>query len=137
MDDAEFGVSGLLYQANLIMYDRNSEDSLWPQMAGAAACGPREGRVLERRPVVETTWAGWRELYPDSRVLGIDPSLVTIYGINPYGISYEHPDNPDFIGFPIPRDDRRRPPKERVLGLPAVSGQPPVAFPFHANERPG
>lgn len=137
VDDAEFGVSGLLYQANLIMYDRNSEDSLWPQMAGAAACGPREGRVLERRPVVETTWAGWRELYPDSRVLGIDPSLVTIYGINPYGISYEHPDNPDFIGFPIPRDDRRRPPKERVLGLPAVSGQPPVAFPFHAMNDQG
>lgn len=137
VDGAGFGVSGLLYQANLIMYDRNTEDSLWPQMAGAAACGPREGRALERRPVVETTWAGWKRLFPDSRVVGIDPTLASIYGVNPYGTSYENPDNPDFIGFPIPREDTRRPPKERVLGLPAAGGQPPVAFPFHAMEDQG
>ena len=137
VDGAAFGVSGLLYQANLIMYDRNSEDSLWPQMAGVAACGAREGRVLVRRPVVETTWAGWKELFPGSVVLGIDPSLVFTYGVNPYGIGYEHPDNPDFIGFPLPRDDTRRRPKERVLGLPAAEGRPPVAFPFLAMEEEG
>lgn len=137
VDSAEFGVSGLLYQANLIMYDRNSEDSLWPQMAGAAACGARAGRVLVRRPVVETTWAGWRDLFPGSVVLGIDPSLSFTYGVNPYGVGYEHPDNPDFVGFPLPRHDTRRRPKERVLGLPAVDGRPPVAFPFLAMEEEG
>lgn len=137
VDGAAFGVSGLLYQANLIMYDRNTEDSLWPQMAGVAACGAREGRVLVRRPVVETTWAGWKEFFPGSVVLGIDLSLSFTYSVNPYGVGYEHPDNPDFIGFPIPRDDTRRPPKERVLGLPAVDGQPPVAFPFLAMQDEG
>ena len=72
VDDAGFGVSGLLYQANLIMYDRNTEDSLWPQMAGEAACGPKEGRVLMRRPVVEMTWAGWKELFPAPGWLGFN-----------------------------------------------------------------
>ena len=137
VDDAGFGVSGLLYQANLIMYDRNSDDSLWPQMTGEAACGPREGRALVRRQVVEMTWSGWKELFPGSRVVGIDPAQNFIYRVNPYGVSYENPDNPDFIGFPIPRDDVRRPPKERVLGLPAVGGQSAMAFPFLAMAEAG
>ena len=132
VDGAEFGVSGLLYQANLIMYDRTVDDSLWPQMAGAAACGPSEDRVLVRRPAVEMTWSAWKELFPGSQVIAIDGVRTLTYSVNPYGNFYENPDNPDFIGFPIPRDDLRRAPKERVLGLPARDGQPPVAFPFHA-----
>lgn len=137
VDDAGFGVSGLLYQANLIMYDRNTDDSLWPQMAGEAACGPKDGVALARRPVVEMTWTGWKELFSGPRVVGIEPAEAFVYSVNPYGVSYEDPDNPDFIGFPIPRDDVRRPPKERVLGLPASGGQPAVAFPFLAMTEAG
>ena len=33
---AEFGVSGILYQSNLVMYDRNTSESLWPQMVAGA-----------------------------------------------------------------------------------------------------
>ncbi len=137
VNGAEFGVSGLLYQANLIMYDRSTDDSLWPQMAGSAACGPSEDRVLVRRPMVEMTWAGWKELFPDSRVIGIDAAATFTYNINPYGIAYEDLDNSDFIGFPLPRDDRRRRPKERVLGLPAEGGRAPLAFPFLAMADQG
>lgn len=134
---AEFGVSGLLYQANLIMYDRRADDSLWPQMAGSAACGPQEGRALERLPVVETTWGGWRTLLPASQVVGAGVLDTDTYRVNPYGASYEFPSNGDYLGFPIPRDDGRRLPKERVLGLPAHSGGPPLAFPFHAMDALG
>lgn len=137
VDGAEFGVSGLLYQANLIMYDRNTDDSLWPQMAGAAACGPSEDRVLVRRPMLEMTWAGWKELFPESSVIGIDPAGTLTYSINPYGIGYENLDNSDFIGFPLPREDLRRRPKERVLGLPAEGGRVPLAFPFLAMAEQG
>ena len=50
---AEFGVSGLLYKANLMMYDRNEPDeSLWPQMMGQARCGPRTGTTLGRQGLV-------------------------------------------------------------------------------------
>lgn len=134
---AEFGVSGLLFQANLVMYDRHSDDSLWPQMHGAAACGPREGAALARHPVVEMTWAGWKGVFPGSSVVGLEPFDHDTYRINPYGSAYEDPNNPDYLGFPIPRDDDRRLPKERVLGLPGAADQPPIAFPFHAMDARG
>lgn len=126
----EFGVSGLLYQANLIMYDRGTDDSLWPQMAGVAECGPRQGQRLVRRPVVEMTWGGFKALFPRSRVVGIDRERAETYSVNPYGGSYEFPDNPDYLGFPIPRTDERRGPKERVLGFPGDESHAPLAFPF-------
>ena len=41
----ELAVSGLLYQANLVMYDRNEpNESFWPQMWGEARCGPARER---------------------------------------------------------------------------------------------
>lgn len=129
---AELGVSGLLYQANLIMYDRNQPDeSLWPQMWGEARCGPRSGAQLDRLPVVEMTLAAWKELHPDSKMVGLTAGLADWgrYARNPYGSHYDDPDNADFLGYPIPLDDGRRPPKERVLGFPD-DGSGPVAFPF-------
>lgn len=137
VDGAEFGVSGLLFQANLIMYDRSADDSLWPQMQGAAACGSRTGQSLVRLPVVEMTWDGWKNLFTGASVVGVDPIDVDRYSVNPYGTVYEHHNNPDYLGFPIPRDDVRRPPKERVLGLPARVGADPIAFPFLAMEARG
>ena len=134
---AEFGVSGLLFQSNLIMYDRNTDDSFWPQMFGDAACGSRQGQALARHPVIEMTWGGWQSLFPGSMVVGVGLPDVDAYRTSPYGESYESPGNGDFLGFPMPRDDRRRLPKERVLGLPAMGGRAPMAFPFLALEALG
>ena len=133
---AELGVSGLLYQANLVMYDRNEPDeSFWPQMLGEARCGPRTGARLERLPVVEMTMAGWKELHPESRMVGVGSGLSDwrLYVRNPYGEDYDDPHNADFEGYPIALDDDRLPPKERVLGLPAEApGAAPIAFSFAA-----
>lgn len=138
VDGAEFGVSGLLYQANLIMYDRNGADeSFWPQMYGEARCGPRTGQPLTRVPVVEMTWEGWIELEPDSKVLALTPEMgdPALYFQNPYGDGYDAPYNPDYLGFPLPLDGRR-PPKERVLGIPdGVGGG--MAFPFLEMDAAG
>ena len=68
-DDAEFGVSGLLYQNNLIMYDRNGPESLWPQMLRGARCGDRNGTELSMVPIVEMTWGGWTTLHPGTWVV--------------------------------------------------------------------
>ncbi|HUF68182.1 MAG TPA: DUF3179 domain-containing (seleno)protein [Longimicrobiales bacterium] len=70
-----FGVSGLLYRNNLIMYDRNQPESLWPQMARGARCGALSGTSLDMVPVIEMTWAGWRSLHPDTRVISGDNGL--------------------------------------------------------------
>ncbi len=132
---AELRVSGLLYNANLVMYDTNSPESFWLQMLGEARCGPRSGARLVRLPVVEMTMAGWKSLHPGSRMVGAPGGFADwrLYVRNPYGDDYEDPHNPDFLDYPIPRRDDRLPPKERVLGLPGgPSGAPPSAFAFSA-----
>jgi len=128
---AEFGVSGLLYQANLVLYDRNEPDeSLWPQMLAEARCGPRSGQPLTRVPLVEMTWDAWRTLHPDSKVVKL-PTIFDrgLYMLNPYGNNYDNPDNADYLGFPIPLTDLRLPPKARVLGIPDTEGGP-TAYAF-------
>lgn len=135
---AEFGVSGLLYNANLILYDRNQpEESYWPQMLGQARCGPRTGQSLTRVPIFEMTWEGWIALHPDSKVLALTPDMFdpTLYFFSPYGSNYENADNADYLGFPMELDGRR-PPKERVLGVPDGRGGA-LAFPFQAMAARG
>ena len=46
---AEFGVTGYLYQTNLIMYDRNDDSSMWAQMDRRGSCGTRVGQALPNR----------------------------------------------------------------------------------------
>lgn len=125
---AELGVSGLLFQANLMMYDRRSGESLWPQMMAAAACGPGIGTRLPMVPSVEMTWVGWQALHPEtvavSEVLGTGRN----YTIYPYG-NYEFLSNQGFLGFPMPPLDNRMPAKQRVLGIP-LGDEGGLALPF-------
>ncbi|NIP60114.1 MAG: DUF3179 domain-containing protein, partial [Gemmatimonadetes bacterium] len=64
----EFGVSGLLFRSNLIMFDEETE-SLFPQMMRQAACGPERSQRLRLTPVREMRWEAWRELHPDGLVV--------------------------------------------------------------------
>lgn len=123
----EFGVSGLLFQNNLTMYDRTSQESLWPQMNRQAGCGPRDGTPLPMVPVLETTWAGWRALFPDTEVISNRTGFSRNYTSSgyPYG-DYENLNNRRLL-FSMSIDERR-PPKERVLGIPSGNGG--IAFPF-------
>lgn len=126
---AEFGVTGFLVRSNLVMYDRTSRESLWPQMGRRAVCGPRarDGQSLETVPVLlETTMAGWRHLHPDTRVVSSETGYDRTYHRNAYSSYGELHDPSTGGGFGEP--DSRRPPKERVLGIP--SGRGGVAFPF-------
>jgi Protein of unknown function (DUF3179) len=63
-----FGVSGLLYQSDLLMYDRETE-SLWSQIAMKAVSGAQAGAELPWLPAENMTWHAWREAYPDGKVL--------------------------------------------------------------------
>jgi hypothetical protein len=120
------GVSGLLFRNNLLMYDRNDPFSLWPQMLRGARCGPRTGSALPMFPSFEMTWAAWRALHPATTVVGEETGFSRDYQLYPYG-SYDREDNAGLL-FPIAIDGRR-PPKERVLGIPDASGAG-VGLPF-------
>jgi hypothetical protein len=129
MGGVEFGVSGLLFQNNLIMYDRSQgeEESLWPQMIRGARCGDRDGQSLPMVPAMELTWEGWLALHPDSKVVSEETGYGFDYREYPYG-DYDEPDN-DQVLFPLSRAmDVRRLPKERALGIPDGDGG--VVFPF-------
>ena len=132
-DGAEFGVSGLLFNNNLIMYDRQAllsdSTSLWPQMLAGARCGPLESRSLAMFPAIEIEWGDWVELHPTTRVLSKKTGFSRLYraALYPYG-DYEDEDNP-YTLTPLANLDPRRPPKERLLGIPDEEGGGMV-FPF-------
>lgn len=135
--NATFGVSGLLFMNNLIMFDRNTDESLWPQMARGARCGPKSNLSLPAVASLEITWAGWRELHPQTQVVSSQTGFGRVYTREgyPYG-DYDRLDDPNLF-FPMPQPvDRRRPAKERVLGIPADSTGG-IAFPFGALEEQG
>ena len=119
-----FGVSGLLFKNNLMMFDPET-GSLWPQMMAGAACGSRAGMSLPTVPHAEMRWAAWLALHPDTRVVSSATGWARDYARYPYDL-YE---SASFLLFPMDGlADARRPDKERVLGLPDRDGG--VAFPF-------
>jgi len=64
-----FGVSGLLYQSNLLMYDRTTE-SLWSQLGGGQSVAGSMARTGPASvPSELTTWRRWRALHPDTLVV--------------------------------------------------------------------
>lgn len=121
--ETTFGVSGLLWNSDLVMYD-GATGSLWSQIAATAIRGPRTGHTLELVPSTITTLGDWRETYPDTRVLRPPPESNTVVGrqavrnytANPYA-SY---DDVDQVGLGRNDfDDDRLHPKTRVLGIAA------------------
>ncbi|MEX0692036.1 MAG: DUF3179 domain-containing protein [Gemmatimonadales bacterium] len=128
-----FGVSGLLFMSNLVLFDRGAEPSLWPQMARGARCGPARGSSLTMVGAVEMRWDAWRRLHPETRVVSDETGFARDYQRYPYG-SYDQLNNIS-VTFPVPGLDPRRLPKERVLGVP--DGEGGVAFPFLALDALG
>lgn len=112
MLDNTFGVSGLLYNSNLIPYDRET-DSNWSQMLLLCVNGESIGQEPLLIPVVETTWKTWKELYPDSFVLSHETGFNRNYRVYPYG-NYKTSDS---LLFSVNNEDSRLHKKERVHGV--------------------
>ncbi len=128
-----FGVSGLLFENNLMMFDRETE-SFWNQLLLGSQCGPDRGTDLNRIPVIETTIGRWRFLYPSSTIVKRDTGFDRPYGAYPYG-NYDVEDNGTTL-FPSSPWNRERPPKELVLGI-HDGGTESVAYPFGVLKEMG
>ncbi|MCG8607403.1 DUF3179 domain-containing protein, partial [bacterium] len=110
-----FGVSGLLFNNNLIMFDRET-NSHWPQMR--LQCD--EGQLRNTRqivlPSIETSWGSWKKLYPNTVILSSNTGFDRPY--DQPGTAY-----PDYnllesrALFPLTYRDTRLPPKQRVHGV--------------------
>ncbi len=108
-----FGVSGKLYNNNLMPYDRRT-DSYWSQLKLLCVNGTLIGTEAATFPTIETTWKTWKKMYPNSEVLSKNTGYSRNYGVYPYG-GYKT-DN-DYLLFPNSINDDRLPSKERVLGV--------------------
>ena len=78
-----FGVSGLLYRQNLLLFDRKTE-SLWSQFQGRAVAGPLTGVSIRPLPATMTTWRGWKSHHPGTFVLSFDTGYKRDYSLDPY-----------------------------------------------------
>lgn len=126
--ELEFGVSGLLYNSDMLLYDRESQ-SLWSQIRRQAISGPMKGTKLQPVPVMHTRWSDWQQRYPDSQVLSTDTGHRRDYTRDPYAGYVETRK----LWFPVTAEDGRFHPKEPVLGV-EIDGQF-KAYPFVELEK--
>ena len=80
-----FGVSGKLYNTNLMPYDRAS-DSYWSQIRLDCVNGPLLNTRIETFPIIETTWETWKAMYPNSMIMTEETGFNRNYNEFPYGI---------------------------------------------------
>jgi hypothetical protein len=118
-----FGVSGLLYNSDMLLYDRCTE-SLWSQIKMQAISGKHKGERLQPVPLYHTTWSDWKRKYPGSQVLSEETGFSRNYRRSPYG-DYEKERS---IYFPVEFASKGYHPKERVLAV-EIGGEF-KAYPF-------
>lgn len=119
-DALRFGVSGLLRNSDLIMWDDVTQ-SLWQQLTGEGIVGAHTGTLLDIVPSQLVGYGAFKEQYPHGEVLSTNGRF---YGANPY-VNYDSTSRP-FLFFGEP--DGRLLATERVLGV--TLGDVRTAFPF-------
>lgn len=90
-----FGVSGLLYNSNLLLYDRQAAggESLWSQLLLRAIAGPaaQGEKVLKPLPMYLLRWSDWRAMHPRTRVLAPDPLRRRLHRREAYSTYFASP----------------------------------------------
>ena len=104
-----FYVSGLLYNANLILGDWETQ-SMWSQIYGKSVFGTRQQEELQNLQIIEMNWLGGLELVDKNEIL-VPPQQI------PERSPYQSYIASNSIGFPVDFVDERLPAKEKVLAV--------------------
>ncbi len=121
----DFGVSGLLRNSDLIMYDRQSE-TWWQQLTGEALVGQYAGALLNIVPSQVISFGSFAQRYPEGAVMSRATGYNRQYGINPYRNYDSQPGRPFLFDGPI--DPRLPSPVDHVLA--ALVDGAAKAYPF-------
>ena len=132
-DVFEFGVSGLLRNSDLIMYDRTTE-TLWQQFTGEAIIGNLVGEQLAFMPSGLVSFAEFREAYPEGVVLSRDTGFSRSYGQNPYAGYDTIGQNPFLFTGDL---DGRLPAMARVVTVNLPEANVDVAYPLSVLSEVG
>jgi hypothetical protein len=95
-EPVEFGTTGLLYNSNLVMYDRKTK-SYWTQIRGEAVIGELTGTKLEKIPLQTMKWKDAKIRFPQAEVLSKETGFSRSYGTDPYTDYYQREE----ILFPV------------------------------------
>lgn len=107
-----FAVSGLLWNHNFLLFDRETE-SLWSQFLGRAIAGPLVGTQLERLVTRQETTGVWVARHVESRFLRPPFPEKVFYQLSPYASYWVQ----DATLFPVAARDESWHAKELVLGV--------------------
>jgi len=107
-----FGVSGLLYNSDVLLYDKQTQ-SLWSQLRQQSIAGPMIGRDLELIATQHTTWQDWQRRYPQTLVLSSNTGFNRDYSTDPYA-NYRQTLQ---LFFPVSSLSNLFHPKENVLAI--------------------
>ncbi len=114
LGEREFGVSGLLYNSNVLLYDRRVKpESLWSQLQSTGISGPGAKKRLTALPCELTTWESWKSRFPKTEVMSTKTGHQRDYRRNPYASYFADQE----LMFPVTPVNKRFPNKERVLGV--------------------
>lgn len=119
-----FGVSGLLYNSDVLMFDRETE-SLWSQIMGSAISGEESGAELKFLPVVMSSWSWWKGHHPDSEVLIGGEGVSARYSSE----SYSEYRSSQSLMFPVAEQSKALRNKDMVIGISL--GDQAMAYPYN------
>lgn len=125
-----FGVSGKLYRADVVLYDRETT-SLWPQIGGVAVRGEMKGARLTPIASTVVSFGEFRAEYPNGQVL--QRPTAADYTVKPFA-GYDRRSGPDPDVFHARVDPRRRA-MQRVVGV--ALGHEARAYPYDALRAAG
>lgn len=109
----EFGVSGALYNSNVLMYDRKYK-GLWSQLGLKAVSGPLAGTQLDMLPVRIVPWSQFKADHPAGKVVSMDTGYERPYEGNPY---QGYLTNKDYLMVPVHDYGKELPKKTLGLGV--------------------
>lgn len=110
----DFGVSGMLRNSDLVMWDRQTE-SWWQQFTGTALVGELAGAQMTILSSMLISLKEFIDTYPTGLVLSTETGYNMEYGTNPY-TGYDDPGNtqPRLFNGEV---DSRLPAMERVIDV--------------------
>jgi hypothetical protein len=125
-----FGVSGYLYNDNLVMYDHQT-NTLWSQLVGQGIRGAQRGTQLATLPSLITSWGEWKTQQPETTILSAEKlgQLATDI-IDPYAGYYTSGAAGFSSGLEI---NDALPAKTLVAGV--VAGKDSRAYPLTAVQN--
>ena len=111
----EFGVSGALFNSNVLMYDR-THNALWSQLGLRAVSGPLVGTELKMLPVRVVSFSEYTLEHPKGRVLSSETGHGRSYDADPYVQYFE---NQERLLVPVAEHGDELPKKTLGLGIVA------------------